>query len=228
MNLKELLNEKHYTGPLYHATTLKATADIMREGFFVLSHAGPEPESVSPYDRSETKVWGDTINKTKKKDFNFFLSASRSKLNSYRVNLSNSVDCTIVLDSFFYNSLPYVHAMPVDHIAYWNKNQKRGSDTNEWLPISPIKWDKRSEAEERIWTSKKKLTIEGIKEIHFMSVDEEFDDDHPIYPINDLIELCRAKNVGLYIYVYEERNEISYDKAFKNYLYLNKKRAIKI
>ena len=135
-NKTKKLLEKHYTGPLYHSTKLFNGAEIVKTNKFEL--AG---------------YWTDDVFVTfdKSKGYEFYLSVSRSKRNSFKNY--HITEMTFVLDSSYFMKKGF-KIKPTDYFG----DEEGGVNSKE----SP----RRAEVEERIWSRKEVIPADSIVQAH--------------------------------------------------------------
>ena len=220
------LFEKHYEAPLYHVTPMENAINILKSGKFSLS-VTPE-KNVRNTINPEIQMRKDTVGQSKKREgYRYYLSTSRSIRNSYRENLAeDGYDVTFVLDTTVYKGMKNVYIGPID---YYDYHKSSGGEEHEF---DADLISKKSEAEERLWSNSQTIpAIPGIVEAHFYLQYLE-DLQNNAFNEQDFVELCKKKNIPLYLYVPTERmNKKSVpgrDKLsshLQDYLILNKKGA---
>lgn len=143
MQISDIILEKHYTGPLSHATSISIAKRIADSGKILLSYAGEGSIEFKTLQRKskENKYW-------------YYLSTSRNKLNDYR-KTQYGLYVTLILDSNFFKNNPNYIVEPVDYFYY-----SGGNDT-DWFNER-----RRGEAEERIWGKVDHAPLECISELH--------------------------------------------------------------
>ena len=90
--VENILNEKHYTGPLYHATRMSQGMQILKDGYFLLASAS-----------SRGSI---EIEMIPKKSYIYYLSTSRSLIN-YFFNSgggASALDLVFTLNPQFYTN----------------------------------------------------------------------------------------------------------------------------
>ena len=117
VKVNQIISEKHYTGPLYHATTIQAAKHILKTKTFKLSDATG---------REEYK-----IQKHFKRDkFKYYFSVSRSLGNSYRA----WHNVTFVINPGYFTNSNMYYMEPVDwphHHGYIDTEIKARSESEE-------------------------------------------------------------------------------------------------
>ena len=211
MKVNQIISEKHYSGPLYHATDWTHLESIIKSGEFKLR---------MPYGKDANLQHDLMKGKNQTDRYKYFFSASREKLNAYRLNLKLQI--TIVIDGGYYSRLPNTIVMPVDHVSYWSDETRHSTMGHEENP-----WRNRVESEERIWSKNNRLPLDGIIEIHALT-----NDYVTYYPEaynnlkgfqGEILDEVKGK-FPLYLY----HNEKTDSSLTKDYLHLNKKKAKKI
>ena len=80
MIIRELINEKHYSGPLYHSTGYGQFVDILNQGIFKVNHTQGMERSI----RSHPAMFGTDDKSMQRVSKLYYFSASRDKLNTFR------------------------------------------------------------------------------------------------------------------------------------------------
>lgn len=183
MLVNDVILEKHYKGPLYHVTIISFATRILKDQEIIFSNS-QESEIEAKY-RSGRRP--DNI---------YYLSTSRSKLNSFR-NLESIElykQATFVIDP---NKL--TQEMAFSQVNYWGDKY--------------ASYPKGHESEERIWSKKQAHPIDFIAETHILQKDLEL-----IMVKKEAIEVAdlseKKNNIPCYIY-----------SDVKQYAVLNKRKA---
>ena len=215
-NKMDVLMEKHYTGLLYHSTKLWSAKDILSNDVFRLSSVDTRIRSDQLKSKNaypEVKLHRDTM---KDKEFSYYMSMSRSKMNSYREIASHHPDTynvTLVIDGSKYSNKKNVKIGPVDYFNYAPRDDK---ETYKW-EMGEI--SRKSEAEERIWSTYPTIPAVGIIEVHCLI--DKYDLKDEFMPI--IIERCGAKEIPLFVYIYDSEEDLV--DILHDYLKLDKRKA---
>ena len=144
MQISNIILEKHYTGPLYHATSIPITKRIADTGKLLLSYAGEPGKNSS----TELKT---LQRKSKEKQFKYYLSTSRNKLNDYRKQ--SGLYVTLIFNPNFFKNNPNFIIEPIDFYYY--------ASDKEWFDKN-----RRGEVEERIWGRVDYAPLDCVIEMH--------------------------------------------------------------
>ena len=151
MQISDIILEKHYTGPLSHATSISIAKRIADTGKVLLSYAGDPGYNASIESKTLQR-------KSKENKYKYYLSTSRNKLNDYR-QTQYGLYATLILDSNFFKNNPNYIVEPVDYF-YYSGGSGRNIDM-DWFNDR-----RRGEAEERIWGKVDHAPLECISELH--------------------------------------------------------------
>ena len=219
----DILNEKHYSGPLYHATMLTAAIHIMRKGEFRMArnHDYVDKSSTAWKDMTSVHPVHDRSKIRKSNQYRFQMSFAREKTNSYRYKREDRGD-----GSGHRFMLEYNVMFVLDPAGLQNKKNLYVEPYNYFHVNHDLKKSGYFESEEGIFSTEQYLPIDGlIRECHVLKDDwfniahsEDKRDQEP--RINKLlIEMLKSAkdyNVALY----------AYDMTMKNdFVMLNKKKA---
>ena len=204
------LNEKHYTGPLYHITRPDSAYSILKTGMF---KAADKEGTIA----QELGNW--------QKGYEYFISVGREKTADYRVSATRHIKpVTFILDSNYYNKSGDYLIKPID---YWGF-QYLGRDIEAEEDNIPRRAKGKSEAEERIWTKERNFPAK-ILEVHIYLVydyEEYGHDEYKEYRLKEVWSIAQqADNHGIPHYVYDTVSAGNDEAAFKAYLLLNKRKS---
>ena len=204
------INEKHYTGPLYHITRPDSAYSILKTGMF---KAADKEGTIA----QELGNW--------QKGYEYFISVGREKTADYRVSATRHIKpVTFILDSNYYNKSGDYLIKPID---YWGF-QYLGRDIEAEEDNIPRRARGASEAEERIWTKERNFPAK-ILEVHIYMVydyEEYGHDEYKEYRLKEVWSIAQqADNHGIPHYVYDTASAGNDEAAFKAYLLLNKRKS---
>lgn len=204
------LNEKHYTGPLYHITRPDSAFTILKTGMFnTADKEGTIAQKLGNWE----------------KGYEYFISVGREKTSDYRVKATRHIKpVTFILDTNYYNKSSNYLIKPID---YWGF-QYLGRDIEAGEDAIPRRAKGESEAEERIWSKKKNIPAK-ILEVHMYMVydyEEYGHDEYKEYRLKETWSIAQeADRHGIPHYVYDTASAGRDDAAFNAYLLLNKRKA---
>ena len=197
----KLLTEKHYSGPLYHSTSLHSALDIIEQNQFLLS-------MIWDPDGDEAGISNFNI---VEKGYKYFLSTSREKLNSYRTTDVNYI-VTFVLDPKYYNNIGNTMIKPVSFMGYLHGHDYK----KHGMKLQNL----RSESEERVISKHEKIPADNIIEIHIRVVSNNNSGKKSLAyeryynKYLKLADMLKKRNIQSYYY-----------KDKKDYISMNKNKA---
>ena len=189
-----LLKEKHYRGPLYHATDLYSASNIFSSGLLRLNM------NYIPDDDKKHNVKGNK--------FKYYLSTSRSKTGSYHYQrYRDSIGRGFMLNK---NTVLVIDPSKI-------ANDKRFYISSiDYFSSGENKKTGYSEAEERIFSNEKMVRIgDMISEVHILNDlwpntphHESKRDYEPQInkQIEEVIRGAQKNNIKVYVYDMEDRN----------------------
>ena len=202
--LESVITEKHYSGPLYHATRLNAATNIFSLGSLKLNI-----NYISDHDKKHN---------LKGSKFRYYLSTSRSKTGSYRYRRYDT-------GSFEVNHNVLIVINPSKIV---NDNNYYLSSM-DYFSTGANKKTGYSEAEERIFSNEKMIRINDlVSEIHILKDmwpntphDESKRDYEPQInkQIAEVVKGAQKYNIDVYTYDMKDRN---------SFITLNKNKAEKL
>ena len=207
MRKRDLLFEKHYTGPLYHTTGHNQTEGILNARHFYLKDVA---EDLTLAKIKETPMY----NKLYNAGYQYYLSVGRAKINEF--TKASRYKIVFVLNSNYFMNRPEYKLIPIDYF-YGHK----------WVQYDNPNVKRKRESEERIWSKSDKISIDCVVEMHMCTAE----DSDIEFAMEKFVE--EALNSGDYAiddydnsYTDEEIREIEMDNIYKDFYYTDNETVI--
>ena len=181
MRAKEFLIERNYSGPLYHMSHIPSFFSMARNNVIRFADANMH--------HLETKL-------IPRKEYVYFLSASRDLTNYFRIKNQNLAGISLTLNSSYFQNGNFI----IKPTNYWNTTQ--GKDP------------KNKESEERIWSKNMdhKFT-DCVSEIHINGISSSIS----ALSFNDLNTIhTKVKDIGIPYFYYDNQNYFLLHKKHKS------------
>lgn len=186
MNIKELLQEKHYSGPLYHITSRIAIKDMLSKKRLKFGKLKDSNE------QKISKMSG---------GFNYFFSTSRSVKNHYMMSLLRDPEMNDHGVIISLNAEYFIHnGFKMSPVSYYGV-EFLGHEDEDTLPDDF--YYKRKEGEERIFGKERINSIDPSKafsEIHILNKSKISELGVLNIYIIPIEKLCQSYDIPLFIY----------------------------